>query len=108
MRDQDARVEIEVLKTEIRELKRRLEILESRDRSDNGTVYHLKDLEVQFKTLVKELGFSFDDGVFERDIKDPNSSLFRIQLQIAALISALELEESYKDGRLIYRNARSK
>lgn len=108
MRDQNARVEVEILKTETRELKRRIETLERKDHSDNDTVHKLKDLDVRFKTLVKELGFSFDDGVFERDIKDPTSSLFRIQLQIAALVSALGLEESYKEGRLIYRQARSK
>lgn len=108
MRDQNARVEIEILKTEIRELKRRIEIIESNRISDNGSVYNLKDLEVRFRTLVKELGFSFDDGVFDRDIKDPNSSLFRIQLQVAALVTALGLEEAYKDGKLVYRESRSK
>lgn len=104
MKDHDARVEIAELRTEIRELKRRLNIAESIKVSDNG----LADLDKRFRTLVKELGFSFDDGVFERDIKDPNSSLFRIQLQIAALITALGLEESYVDRQLVFRDPRSK
>lgn len=64
----------------------------------------LAELTLKVETIIKALGYSFNEkNVFDVDIKDPTSSLGRLQLQISALIESLDLEEVWREGKLSYR-----
>jgi len=92
MKDNEARKQIAVLEERVRNFKRPLDV------SDE-----VRDLERRFMELLKELGFSYDDDlVFDREVK-ANSSLGRLQAQISAVVDALGLEETYSEGKLIYK-----
>jgi hypothetical protein len=95
MKDNEARKQIAVLEERVRNFKRPLDV------SDE-----VRDLERRFMELLKELGFSYDDDlVFDREVK-PNSSLGRLQAQISAIIDALGLEETYSEGKLVFKKPR--
>lgn len=98
-RDNVSRIKIAELEKDICYLKRRIEILEE---SLHG--YRLESLERKFNTIVSELGFSFNDNdVFDGEVKNENSSLGKLQLQINALLRALRFEEVWTNGTLTYR-----
>ena len=100
MKDSEAREKIVRLETENKEFERRICKLE-----EKVNQYEIKDNTRRIGDIAKILGFSFNgDGVFDSAIKDPASSILgRLQLQISALISSLDLEETYQDGKLIFR-----
>lgn len=65
--------------------------------------YTIVDLNRRFNAVVKELGFSFDDyGVFDNNVVN-SGSLWKLQLQLNALIAALGFEEVWTEGVLSYR-----
>jgi len=99
MRDSKAREEI----AELRERLNNLAVLLDKVDVDN---YDFRDYKRQFKELVKELGWSFDDdGILNREATI-NSSLGRLQAQISALVEASGFKETYVDGILRYEKAR--
>jgi len=99
MRDNKAREEIVELKVRMENLAKLLDKVDV----DN---YGFRDYKRQFKELVKELGFAFDeDGVLDREAT-VNSSLGRLQAQISALVDVLGYKETYDKGTLRYEKVR--
>lgn len=105
MKDSESRERIAKLEAENKELERRITNLENLVDS-----YTMKDSLRRVSEIAKVLGFTFNgDGVFDSTIKDPASSVLgKLQIQISALIASLNLEETYQDGKLIFKEARGR
>jgi hypothetical protein len=99
MKDSKAREELAELRVRLENLSTLLDKVDV----DN---YDFRDYKRQFKDLVKELGFSFDDDKSLNRDAVVNSSLGRLQAQITALVEASGFKETYVDGTLRYEKAR--
>lgn len=96
MKDHDAR-------ERLARVEQQLDDLDKYGFTDNR-ILELAELGLKVETIIKALGYSFNEkNVFDADIKDPTSSLGRLQLQISALIESLDLEEVWREGKLSYR-----
>jgi len=99
MRDSKCREDLARAEVKIQHLEKAIEQL-------SLGIFGDKDIARKFSELVKELGFSFDkEGVFIREAI-PNSTLGKLQTQISALVEACNFEETYSDGRLVYKKTR--
>lgn len=96
MKDYDAR-------ERLAKIEQQLDDLDKYGFTDNRII-ELAEFGLKLETIIKALGYSFNDkNVFDPDIKDPASSLGRLQLQISALVESLDLEEVWREGKLSFR-----
>jgi hypothetical protein len=99
-------LEVEMKDNELREKVAKLEEKIEHLRNPVYLDEEVRNLDRQFNELLKELGFSYDENlVFDREVK-VNSSLGRLQAQISAVVDALGLEETYSEGKLVFKKSR--
>ena len=102
MKDHEARQKLAVLEERLTGFEKKLNATTAKR---NNAVVDVKELKRKLAELLKALGYSHDkEGVFTREIDIESSDLGRLQMQITALVTSLDLEEVYTDGVLSYRS----
>jgi len=101
MKDHEARQKLAVLEERLTGFEKKLNTTTAKR---NSVVVDVKDIKRKLAELLKILGYSYDkEGVFTREIDIESSDLGKLQQQITALVTSLELEEVYTNGVLSYR-----